>query len=73
MEVTMAFDPLCELIEAQDKRLAKGEEVIKRLRQVNEYTRNILAGCPIGLDKIHCQNCAFQKEGLCDFPHRVEG
>ena len=25
--------------------------------------------CPIGLDKIHCQNCYFSKEGLCDHPH----
>ena len=25
--------------------------------------------CPIKLDKIHCQNCAFSKEDLCDWPH----
>ena len=25
--------------------------------------------CPIGLDKIHCQNCFWSKEGLCDWPH----
>jgi len=27
--------------------------------------------CPIKLDKVHCQNCAFSKEGLCDYPYRV--
>ncbi|MBA7707673.1 RNA polymerase-binding transcription factor DksA [subsurface metagenome] len=22
--------------------------------------------CPIGLDKIHCQNCYFWRDGKCD-------
>ena len=26
--------------------------------------------CPIGLDKIHCPSCQFQKQGLCDYPYR---
>ena len=25
--------------------------------------------CPIKLDKIHCANCAFSKESLCDYPY----
>ena len=29
--------------------------------------------CPIGLDEIHCQNCFFIKEGLCDWPHTRDG
>jgi len=27
--------------------------------------------CPINLDEIHCQNCAFSKEGLCDYPYFI--
>lgn len=29
--------------------------------------------CPIGLDKVHCQNCFFSKEGVCDWPHGQDG
>jgi len=25
--------------------------------------------CPMKLDKIHCENCYFQKENLCDYPY----
>jgi len=25
--------------------------------------------CPTGLGKIHCSSCAFNKEGLCDYPY----
>lgn len=28
--------------------------------------------CPIGLDKIHCPSCQFQKEGLCDYPYSIQ-
>ena len=23
--------------------------------------------CPIGLDKVHCQNCYFWRDGKCDY------
>ena len=25
--------------------------------------------CPIGLDEIHCVNCYWSKENLCDWPY----
>jgi len=28
--------------------------------------------CPINLDKIHCQNCYFSKEGFCDYPYSID-
>ncbi len=26
-----------------------------------------VSSCPIGLDKVHCQNCYFWREGKCNY------
>jgi len=28
--------------------------------------------CPIKLDKIHCENCYWSKENLCDWPYQQD-
>ena len=31
-----------------------------------------VSSCPIGLDKIHCQNCYFWRDGKCDYEEVVK-
>ena len=29
--------------------------------------------CPLKLIDVHCYSCIFSKEGLCDWPHGLDG
>jgi hypothetical protein len=28
--------------------------------------------CPLNLPSVHCNSCAFAKEGICDWPHHED-
>jgi len=34
---------------------------------VGEYTEEANKTCPIKLDKVHCQNCYFDRQGKCAY------
>ena len=65
-------------VDREDRvHLKQGDKVIKTwddglavtVLDVRRAAEVVIDPCPIGLDKIHCQSCSFQKETFCDWPY----
>ncbi len=54
--------------EPREKRLARGQTLIREMRevggQIEQYLRTGFQ-CPIKLDRIHCPSCYFMRNGEC--------
>jgi len=56
-----------------EMRASDDAAAIADLASQEQEEHDRMFACPIKLDKIHCQNCSFSKESLCDYPYKVEG